>query len=191
MSIFNDTYYINLVLKGNAGAYAILIDKYKDMVFSICVRITGNREDAEEVAQDVFVKAYQGLAGFRATSKFSTWLYKIAYNHSISFIRKKQPDTVSIESFGNVLHETIGDYDFLHSEIDKIPVQYTLKALEILDNTDQIILTLYYREDTQIKEIAKITGLSMSNVKVRLFRGRKKLLAELEKIFKTELVDLI
>jgi RNA polymerase sigma factor (sigma-70 family) len=191
MNLNNDEYYIKEVLKGKSSEFAYLVEKYKDMVFTIASRISGNREDAEEIAQDVFVKAYQGLANFKASSKFSTWLYSIAYNHSISFIRKKHLDTCSIDNLGTSIQDTIGENDSQFIEMETIPTQYAIKALESLDKTDQIILTLFYQNESQVKEISKITGLTITNIKVRLFRGRKKLLGELHKIFKTELVDLL
>jgi RNA polymerase sigma factor (sigma-70 family) len=187
----SDEYYIQGVLKGNISEFAILVERYKDMVFTIAARITGKREDAEEVAQDIFVKAYQGLASFKSNSKFSTWLYAIAYNQSISFIRKKQLNTLSIDQIGTALHETYGEADMQMIRLEEIPQEYASKALNMLDKTDQIVLTLYYQNENQVKEISKITGLSISNVKVRLFRARKKLLTELEKIFRTEMADLL
>jgi RNA polymerase sigma-70 factor (ECF subfamily) len=191
MNSDRDGYYIKQALEGNTSGFAFLVEKYKDMVFTIAVRIAGNREDAEEIAQDVFVKAYQGLAGYKATSKFSTWLYSIAYNQSVSFIRKKHLNICSIDNFGTSIQETFGEDDSRLLLLDDIPPQYAAQALGKLDKTDQIILTLYYQNESMVKEIAKITGLTIANIKVRLFRGRKKLLAELQKIFKTEMVDLL
>lgn len=191
MGNISDLYYIERIIGGNTAEYAILIDRYKNMVFTIAKKIAKSHEDAEEIAQDVFVKAFQGLAGFKATSKFSTWLYKIAYYHSISFIRKKNIDTQSIDETGSFIYETLGENDPLLGQLDDIPVEYAQKALEKVDQTDQIILTLYYKEELPVKEIAPIIGLSVANIKVRLFRGRKKLMVELQKIFKTEMVDLL
>jgi RNA polymerase sigma-70 factor (ECF subfamily) len=191
MGNFSDLYYIERIIGGSTAEYAILIDRYKNMVFNIAKKIAGNHEDAEEIAQDVFVKAFQGLAGFRATSKFSTWLYKIAYNHSISFIRKKNIETQSFDDVGTYIFETHGENDPMLGQLDDIPVEYAKLALDKVDKTDQIILTLYYKEEFPVKEIAQIIGLSVSNIKVRLFRGRKRLMSELEKIFKTEMVDLL
>lgn len=161
------------------------------MVFTLAYRITGNREDAEEIAQDTFVKAYQGLAGYKASSKFSTWLYAIAYNHSISFIRKKHLNTCSINNFDTKIYDTIGEEDSMLANLDNIPSDLALKAIQSLDELDKVIVTLYYQDECPVKEIAKITELSIANIKIRLFRGRKKILAELKRIFKTELVDLL
>ena len=86
----DDNQYIDQVIAGNTAAFAILVDRHKDLVFTIAMNITRNREDAEEVAQDSFLKAFQKLAGFRKESGFQTWLYRIAYNEAISKIRKNR-----------------------------------------------------------------------------------------------------
>jgi RNA polymerase sigma-70 factor (ECF subfamily) len=78
------------VLKGEQSAYTFLVEKHKNLVFSIVLKVLSSREDAEEVAQDVFLKAYQSLGSFEMKSKFSTWLYRIAYNAAISKTRKKK-----------------------------------------------------------------------------------------------------
>lgn len=191
MTLKKDSYYIAQVLNGRTSDFAYLIDKYKDMVFTLTFRITGNREDAEEVSQDVFLKAYRGLAAFRGTSKFSTWLYKIAYNESVSRIRKKQPDMRSYDSLEIGIDEWQGEMDANHERLDNIPATYVKQAFEKLEETDRAVLTLFYQDELNVKEIASATGLSISNVKVKLFRGRKKLTGFLEKILKTELIDLL
>jgi RNA polymerase sigma factor (sigma-70 family) len=191
MYLKKDNYYIARVLEGNTSDYANLINKYKDMIFTLAYRITGNREDAEEVSQDVFLKAFNGLSEFRGTSRFSTWLYKIAYNQSVSRIRKKQPDIQSYDSLEIGIDDWHGETDMNHEQLDNIPVVYVKQAFEKLEEIDRTVLTLYYQDDFNVKEISGITGLSVSNVKVKLFRGRKKLIEILEKTLKTELIDLI
>jgi RNA polymerase sigma factor (sigma-70 family) len=191
MYLKKDNYYIARVLEGNTSDYANLINKYKDMIFTLAYRITGNREDAEEVSQDVFLKAFNGLSEFRGTSRFSTWLYKIAYNQSVSRIRKKQPDIQSYDSLEIGIDDWHGEMDMNHEQLDNIPVVYVKQAFEKLEEIDRTVLTLYYQDDFNVKEISGITGLSVSNVKVKLFRGRKKLIEILEKTLKTELIDLI
>lgn len=191
MPLKQDNYYINQVLRGRTSDFAYLIDKYKDMVFTLVFRITGNREDAEEVSQDVFLKAYRGLAAFRGTSKFSTWLYRIAYNQSVSRIRKKRPDIRSYDSPEIRIDEWQGELDVNHERLDNIPSIYVKQAFEQLEETDRAVLTMFYQDELNVKEIASATGLSISNVKVKLFRGRKKLTDVLQKFLKTELIDLL
>ncbi len=86
----NDTEIINQVVGGNQQAYALLVNRYQEYVFTLVLRIVKNREDAEEVSQDVFIKAYKNLNSFRGDSKFSTWLYTIVNNTGISFLRKRK-----------------------------------------------------------------------------------------------------
>lgn len=191
MHLKKDNYYIARVLEGKNSDYAYLINKYKDMIFTLAFRITGNREDAEEVSQDVFLKAFNGLADFRGISKFSTWLYKIAYNQSVSHIRKKKPEILSYDSMETGINELKGEMDVGHEQLDQIPAGYIKKAFEKLEETDRAVLTLYYQENLNVKEIVNITGLSLSNVKVKLFRSRKKLIDLLKKTLKTELADFI
>ncbi len=180
--------YIERILAGNTSDFALLIDKYKDMVFTIAYRIIGVREDAEEIAQDVFLKAYNGLSGFRKSSTFSTWLYRIAYNHSISKVRVKRPVTRSIDDPVLVMKE-VAEEDAGIEKVGQIPVEYINNALNRLDETDRIILTLFYQRDIPVKSIAGITGLSVANVKVRMHRSRKKLLGELKQVLHHELMD--
>lgn len=191
MVIKKDSYYIGRIIEGYTAEYAVLINKYKDMVFTIVFRITGNREDAEEVSQDVFLKAYNGIADFRGTSKFSTWLYRIAYNQAISKVRRKRPDIQLYDSMNINITEMQGEDDTGLEHFDTIPAEYLKLAFNKLDDTDRVVLTLYYQDDCSIKDIAEITGLSHPNVKIRLFRGRKKLIGLLEKILKKELIDFI
>ena len=88
---------INRILSGDSNAYGELVKKYQNYVFTLALRFTHNREDAEEVAQDIFIKAFRSLADFKGNSKFSTWLYTIVYTTSITFLRKKRLETTSID----------------------------------------------------------------------------------------------
>ena len=93
----SDSEIISLVLKGDHNAYALLVERYKSYVFTLTLRFTKNREDAEEVSQDIFVKAYRSLADFKGTAKFSTWLYTIVNTTCITFLRKKRLDVKSLD----------------------------------------------------------------------------------------------
>lgn len=85
----NDQHYINLIIDGDTNAFAVLVNRYKDLVFTLALRMLKNREEAEEVSQDAFIKAYKSLNKFKGDSKFSTWIYKITYNTSLDRIKKK------------------------------------------------------------------------------------------------------
>lgn len=181
-----DNIYINQVLEGNTAQFAVLVDRYKDFVYTIALRICRSSEDAEEIAQDTFLKAFQQLDGFRGSSKFSTWLYTIAYRTAISKTRKKQLDTTNVDDF--VSENLAPD---AHTPLDEMSLgdqrKYVKEAIDRLPEIDGLIISLYYIEECNIVEIQSITDLSESNVKVKLHRARKKLQNELKAILGQEI----
>ena len=185
----DDRYYISKVLEGDVQAFSYLVDKYKDMVFTLAFRILKNRENAEEVAQDAFVKVYQNLGKFRSKSKFSTWLYRIVYNTAISKVRVKQKTTMSIENqkFFEIRDENQNVSKSFDIENNKILLQ---RLLNKLDESDRALITLYYLDECKISEIAEITGFNRSNIKVKLHRTRKKMQEELHKMMKSEMIEI-
>lgn len=179
MNTLDDYIYIEQVINGNTAAYAVLVDKYKDMVFTIARRIAKNQEDAEEIAQDAFLKAYQSLDSFKRKAKFSTWLYRIVYNTAISKIRKKRHETtalddVMIENYS--VDEVNNEVNGLDSEEQKKVINL---ALEKLNEEESTVISLYYLDECSIEDISGVTGLTKSNVKVKLHRSRKKLYQEM------------
>jgi RNA polymerase sigma-70 factor (ECF subfamily) len=176
----NDIYIIQQVLEGNSGAYSVIVDRYKDLVYSVVIKIVKNREEAEETAQDTFLKAYHALPGFKREAKFSTWLFRIAYNSAISKTRRKQITTAAIddkliENYStDEIKENIGQLD------EEVQVKVLQKAIQTLTNDDQLLINLFYHSRQSVEEIALITGLSDANVKVKLHRIRKKLFIEMQ-----------
>ena len=184
MKFRDDNDYIGRVLSGDVSAYASLVAKHKNLVFSIVLKIVNNREDAEEISQDVFLKAYQSLSTFERKSKFSTWLYRIAYNAAISKTRKKRVEMVAIEEtvITNYSTDEVGRN---MNELEENDRQLILeKALKRLPEEDNLLITLFYKNENSIEDISDITGLSVSNVKVRLHRIRKKLYTEMSGLIK-------
>ncbi len=170
-----DQDYIEQIRAGNVNAYAMLVTKYKDMMFTLALRMVGNREDAEEVAQDTFVKAYRALDTFKGTSKFSTWLYRIVYNTSLDYIKKSK--RVILSEHIDTIHESdIGSMQDALSYIEAKEKKETIeKALMQLPEEERVFLTLFYFEELSLKEISEIVKLSYENVKIKLHRSRKKL----------------
>lgn len=191
MDTRDDNYNVELVLHGDTAAFAALVNKHKDLVFTIAMNITRNREDAEEVAQDVFLNAFRKLEGFRKESSFQTWLYRIAYNESISKVRKKKIITMDLDEETT---ETIPEED-LEEEIaglDEIQQkQVVAKILDKLPETDRVLVTLFYIDNLPVAEISAVTGLGESNVKVRLHRVRKKIYVQLQEILKMNSLNII
>jgi len=196
MTIEEEHKIIDKVLSGNTNSYARLVDEYKHMAFTVAVRILRNREDAEETAMDAFIKAYEKLNEFNKTSKFSSWLYKITYNAAIDKKRKVQPNFLSIDSINEdsvyldkIMFENATDE--LGQIIEKDRQHYVRKALDSLSEEESVIISLYYLSGTTVKEIADITGLTVSNVKVKLFRSRNKLYDGLKRLLKDEVSFLV
>jgi RNA polymerase sigma-70 factor (ECF subfamily) len=170
-----DNYYVERIRKGETECFAPLLERYGKQVFSLIVKMAGNREDAEELTQDVFLKVYRSLDSFREESSFSTWLYRIAYNMAVSAARKKTNETLAIDEamIENIADET--DDDFSQEEIHSARIEYLNVALDRLPPGEKAMILLFYRQGMSMEEIARITGLTETNVKTKIFRIRKKL----------------
>lgn len=189
----DDIYYIDKVMGGDISAYSFLVNKHRDMVYTIALKIVGNCEDAEEIAQDVFLKAYQSLKKFKRKSKFSTWLYRIAYNSSISKVRKKRIEVSAINE--NIIenYNTFNDDESEYFEQINFETKrkYLFKILDNLPEEENLLINLFYMNNNSINEISEITGLKISNLKVKLFRIRKKIYIEIMKMFKNNIVEIL
>lgn len=175
MNFQEDNFYIEKIKQGDTAAFATLVDKHKDMVFTICVKIVRKAEDAEELAQDVFLKVYEKLDSFRGDARFSTWLYRIAYNAAISKTRKRRLEVEALDDF-TINNYSVDDVKEELQNIDKEEQQTMLKtAMESLSDDDYLIIKLFYLKELPVKDISEVTGLSQANVKVKLHRIRKKM----------------
>lgn len=189
MGHIEDQHYINLVLNGNANAFATLVDRYKDMVYTLALKMLNNKEEAEEIAQDTFIKIYNSLNKFKGESKFSTWLYKITYNTCLDSLKKskKEKKVAYIEDFSE--HQTKA----LENSFDAIDEKERQKAiqecLEELPSDEAFLITLYYYDEQSVDEISKIMNNSVSNIKVKLFRTRKKLASILKQRLEPEIIN--
>ena len=187
----NDTEIISKVLSGDQQAYAGLVDRYQSYVFTLALRFTKNREDAEEISQDIFVKAYRALADFKGTSKFSTWLYTIVNNTCITFLRKKRLQTHSLDNEG--VFEVADSQDSgLRANLveQKSKVAMVNNAINLLNGDDAEIITLFYKSEQSLDEIAQILGLETNTAKVRLHRARTRLKEKMQQHFSEEVKDI-
>jgi len=182
---------ISRVLKGDQQAYAELVNRYKNYVFTLALRFTKNREDAEEVAQDIFVKAYRSLADFKGTAKFSTWLYTVVYTTSITFLRKKKHEVHSLENERIFEMAENQDSGFSANQVEqKSRVSMVNDAIAMLNPDDAQIITLFYKAEQSLEEIGAILGLEQNTAKVRLHRARQRLKEKMETYFAQEVRDL-
>ena len=185
----DDQHYINLIINGDTNAFALLVDRYKDLVYTLTLRMLKNREEAEEVSQDTFIKAYKSMGRFKGDSKFSTWIYRIAYNTSLDRLKKnrKHFNDVAIDEFTEHQVKTMDNaLSQLENEERNQAIQ---KCLAQLPSDDAFILTLYYFEDQSLDEISKVIGLTPNNVKVKLFRSRKKLATIMKAQLEPEIIE--
>ena len=189
MSTINDQHYIDKVLQGDANAFAVLVDRYKDMIFTLAQKMIKNREEAEEVAQDTFIKAYNSLSKFKGDSKFSTWIYKVAYNTCLDRLKKnkKEDNNISIDEFSAHLIKTMDNA--LSALEDKERKQTIQNCLNLLPSKENFLLTLFYFEDQSLEEIGKVMNINANNVKVKLFRSRQKLAVILKKQLEPETIE--
>ena len=186
MASNKDQVYIDKVLNGEISAYSKLVDHHKDMAFSIALKIVRIREDAEEITQDAFIKAYQKLSSFRKDAKFSTWLYRIVYNAAISHTRKKRLESTELTP-GTIENYSVDKISEGINQIDKQRQKELVnKLIDKLPALEFTLINLYYRQEMSIDEISRITDLSASNVKVKLFRIRKAMMQNLQKEIRTE-----
>lgn len=183
----SDHTYIQQVLKGDTNAFSFLVRKYQDMVFSIALKMLQNREEAEDVAQEVFVKCYHSLGKYKGKAKFGSWLYRITYNACLDNIKSYSRNFNTTELIEHV-HE--GEVGMLENGIDVLEQKErnaTIQnAIKQLSSDEQVIILLYYFEELPLKDIAEIVDVSLDNIKIKLFRSRKKLF----KLLKNEVESL-
>ena len=189
MTIEKDQYQINQVLEGNTNAFSVLVDQYKDLVFTLALRMLKNREEAEEVSQDTFIKVFKSLEKFKGDSKFSTWIYKVTYNTCLDRLKKnkRQQQVVSIDEFTEKHVKTIDNA--LDNMVDEERLKAIQDCINLLPNDDGFLLTLYYFEEQSLAEISKVVGISANHVKVKLYRSRQKLASILKERLEPEMIE--
>jgi len=187
----SDKYYIERILGGDVNAYSYLVDAYKGLVYTVALRMLKNEEDAEELAQDTFVKAFGSLNDFKFESKFSTWLYRITYNGAISRLRKKRVQTFDVDDVTLPESEVVSTYSAINELKKEEQKRFINEAINNLKEDDAFIITLYYLKENSVEEISEITGFNFSNVKVKLHRARKRFYEELKFILKDEVKAIL
>jgi RNA polymerase sigma-70 factor (ECF subfamily) len=188
----SDIELISQVLEGDKQAYAQLIKRHQRFVFTLALRFSKSREDAEEIAQDCFIKAYRALHTFKQTSKFSTWLYRIVYTTSMTFLRKKRLDTQSIDDESSIIQLEGRISELSSSEVEhKSKMVFVNLAISRLLPDDAAIITLFYQGEQSLEEIGQTLGMEANTVKVKLHRARHRLKEKIENILHQEVRELI
>jgi len=175
MENHNEQDLIRSILDGNTQSFSVLLKRYQRPIHALIRQIVANREDAEELTQDVFIKAFRKLDSFKGGSSLSTWLYRIAWNTAISKTRKKRLIYPEFDEnqFANLPDETVDEV--LEKENDEVQLQKLENAIDRLNPEEKALITLYYTESKPLTEVALILNLNADNAKVKLHRTRKKI----------------
>jgi RNA polymerase sigma factor (sigma-70 family) len=178
---------IERILRGEVLAFRELVERHKDYAFTVSLRILNNREEAEEAAQDAFVRAYNALATFNRDAKFSTWLYRIVVNCALTVQQKRKMKTEDLEN-AKILRGGTDASDALKQKEQR---HFIERALKLLSPDDVTMITLFYLKENSLEEIAESIGIETNTVKVKLHRARKRLAEAMQEMMKGEQKSLL
>ncbi|TYQ00426.1 RNA polymerase sigma-70 factor (ECF subfamily) [Tenacibaculum adriaticum] len=173
-----------IVEKNDTHLFAILYDRYAGVVYNKCFGFSKNKEEAQDLAHDVFVQLFIKLRMFKGRSKFSTWLYSFTYNFCVNYVqrnsaKKKEKVTVVTDV---IKDEDIDDNEIDDSTLFELKSDKLAKALSKIDPEDKMILLMKYQDDMSIKEIKEVLDIGDSAVKMRLKRAKDKVVTAYNKL---------
>ena len=167
-----------------------IFKSYKDMVYTIAFRFTGNKNDALDISQETFVKVYKALPSFKGDAKLSTWIYRIAVNQALQHNRTvKNYEDIPETYYQSISFSEVSESIQYLCQTDR--KKFISLALNKLKAEESTILQLYYLEDLNVEEVAEVMQLSVDNTKVKIYRSRVKLHEALTLLLKTEAKALI
>ena len=192
--LLNEENFIKALREGTNQAYGQLLDEYQQKVFGTCISFVPNKEDAEDIAQEVFVEVFNSIDRFKGDSKLSTWIYRISVNKSLEFIRKKNTKKrfgFMQSLLGNDLPIDRSSYftEFNHPGIqleNKEKSKILFAAINKLPEAQRVVYTLNKIDDLSYKEVSEITNKSVSSIESLLFRAKKNLQELLHDYYKKE-----
>ncbi len=179
---------VDAIRTGHTRRYAVLVDRHKDRALTLAVRLAGNREEAEELVQDAFLRAYDSLGQFRGDSRFSTWFYRILYNLCMTRVTRRRNGQRSLDGAEDGMPEKnmiASDEPGALERLEETEMGNLLSAeVAGLPENFRAAVTLFYVQELSYEEMAGVTGLPLGTIKTNLFRGRtllrKRLLARLK-----------
>jgi RNA polymerase sigma factor (sigma-70 family) len=170
-----DEILIHWAKNGRAAGFDGLVRRYERLAFTLAMRVVGRREEAEEIAQDAFLKAFRGLADWRGDCKFSTWLYQIVYRTALNTTRKNTLETRSLDAFERPLQVADGTQNALENLEKQAQTAQIEAILAEIAPDDAAILTLFYLNEQSLAEIGEILQIDPNTAKVRLCRARTRM----------------
>jgi RNA polymerase sigma-70 factor (ECF subfamily) len=184
-----DDFYIEKILKGDSNSFQYFIKTYKRFAFSMAYAILKDKHVTEDVVQDSFVKAFQGLKYFKRNSKFQTWLGKIVINESLKKARIRAAENIISNNISDVEIEIVNDS--INSLLQEEQKLYISAVFEQLSSNESLALELFYLNENSLEEVIEITGWSASKTKMLLLRGRKNFYFRLKRLLKSEIKEII
>ena len=171
----DESRHIERILNRETHLFSAFVEAYSNSIYVLIVQIVGSHEDAEELVQDSFMKAFKALYTYKHECRFQTWLYRIAYNVAISATRKVKQPILFIEetTINNVPDEAVGA--FIEGNETEADITRLMNAIDLLTPDEKALITLFYLEEKSLEEVSQIMKITVSNAKVRLHRTRKKL----------------
>jgi RNA polymerase sigma factor (sigma-70 family) len=168
-----DRQIIQEIRSGQPRRFAVLVDRHKDRALTLALRMVGSREEAEELVQDSFVRAFRSIDDFRGDARFGTWFYRIVYNVCLTSVMRKKE---SLPEAGEDLEEVAATEEDPLSRLEAEELRDLLSgAIGRLSEQQRAAVTLFYVQGLSYEEIAGVTGQPMGTVKTHLFRGRERL----------------
>lgn len=186
-----EDYYLQKAIQGEREGFEYLVATYKNLAYTLALKICGNSENAEEVVQDAFMKAFSGLSHFRNASKFSTWLYKIVYYTALTKKSNQRNDTQELNEDSGATAYVLDEKKEFNNLVVADREKYINLALSQLGEEERIVITLHYLGEKSIAEISEILDLGKSAIKMKLLRARKKLEKTLNDLLKDELKEIL
>ena len=174
VSLEEETLLVEQILSGNKELFRLLIKRYQQKVHAMGLSFFHNREDAADFTQDVFLRSFRGLASFKGRSRFSTWLYRIAYNTAVNSIKRRK-------EYNSLSEEPITEDGPEQQMLQHASAHIIRMAVDALPEKYRICIDLYFFYDCSIKEIEVITGIPENTIKSHVFRAKKLLREKLEK----------
>ncbi len=186
----DDNKLIELIKANNQDAFRDMVIKYQTLVINTCYGFVHNQDDAQDIAQEVFIEVYRSIHKFRQESKLSTWLYRISTNKSINYIRdnKKNKWLLSLdllfekEQPENENNTSVDSPQEVLEQDEKKKILY--QAIDNLPDNQKIAFTLYKYDDLSYKEIAEVMKISLSSVESLIFRAKRNLQKKLISLYK-------
>ncbi|QFT90741.1 ECF RNA polymerase sigma factor SigW [Bacillus sp. THAF10] len=171
----DDLYYVDSVLKGNKQAYSFIINRYKNRLYAVILRMVKNPDDAQDLVQECFIKAYEQLAKYDQKGSFPGWLYRVSVNHCMDYFRKKKLEMVEFsEDHGGV--NVTPEIAYLQKE----KYMHLEKLLAHLSKEDRLIILLKYTKDLTYEEIGQLLEIPVQSVANKIHRAKKKMREKME-----------